>query len=95
MNVGKLVRLNRLFSHPSGRLCSVAVDHLIGYSQGMPPGLLHIKETLAAIMVGRPDAVTMHKGMAASAWLPYAGSIPDVKVRWRAGRHGSAAGGDT
>jgi len=76
MNVGKLVRMNRLFSHPSGRLCSVAVDHLLGYSQGMPPGLLHIKSTLAAIVEGRPDAVTMHKGMAASAWLPYAGSIP-------------------
>jgi fructose-bisphosphate aldolase, class I len=76
MNVGKLVRLNRLFSHPSGRLCSVAVDHLIGYAQGMPPGLLHIKETLAAIVAGRPDAVTMHKGVAASTWLPYAGSVP-------------------
>jgi fructose-bisphosphate aldolase, class I len=76
MNVGKLVRLNRLFSHSSGRLCSVAVDHLIGYPQGLPPGLRHIKTTLAEVVAGRPDAVTMHKGIAASAWAPYAGSIP-------------------
>jgi class I fructose-bisphosphate aldolase len=76
MNVGKLIRLNRLFSHPSGRLCSVAVDHLLGYSHGMPPGLRHIKSTLAAVAAGRPDAVTMHKGIAASAWAPYAGVIP-------------------
>jgi class I fructose-bisphosphate aldolase len=27
MNIGKRIRLNRIFSHPSGRLCSIAVDH--------------------------------------------------------------------
>jgi class I fructose-bisphosphate aldolase len=76
MNLGKCVRLNRLFSHPSGRLCSVAVDHLIGYPQGLPPGLRHIVKTLAAVVAGRPDSVTMHKGIAASAWAPHAGAIP-------------------
>jgi class I fructose-bisphosphate aldolase len=76
MNTGKLVRLNRLFSHPSGRFCSVAVDHFIVYAEGLPPGLRHIASTLAAVVAGRPDAVTMHKGIAASAWAPYAGAIP-------------------
>jgi fructose-bisphosphate aldolase, class I len=76
MNVGKLVRLNRIFSHPSGRLCSVAVDHLMGYGQGLPSGLRHIRETLAAVTAARPDAVTMHKGIAASLWAPYAGKFP-------------------
>jgi class I fructose-bisphosphate aldolase len=76
MNVGKLIRLNRLFAHPSGRLCSVAVDHLVGYGPGMPAGLLHILKTLEAVAAARPDAVTIHKGMAASAWAPYAGRIP-------------------
>jgi fructose-bisphosphate aldolase, class I len=76
MNTGKLVRLNRIFADPSGRLCSVAVDHFIGYGAGLPGGLRHIQETLAAIVAGRPDAVTMHKGVAASAWSPYAGRVP-------------------
>ena len=76
MNTGKLVRMNRVFSHASGRLCSVAVDHFIGYGQGLPPGLRHIGTTLAAIVAGGPDAVTMHKGIAASAWAPYAGRVP-------------------
>jgi class I fructose-bisphosphate aldolase len=76
MNTGKLVRLNRLFSHPSGRLCSVAVDHFIIYPEGLPPGLRHIRATLAAIVAGKPDAVTMHKGLAASAWGPHAGAVP-------------------
>jgi class I fructose-bisphosphate aldolase len=68
--------MNRIFSHSSGRLCSVAVDHFIGYGHGLPDGLRQIQPTLAAIVAGRPDAVTMHKGIAASAWPPYAGRVP-------------------
>jgi class I fructose-bisphosphate aldolase len=76
MNLGKQVRLNRLFAHPSRRLCSVAVDHFIGYGHGLPEGLRRIQSTLAAVAAAQPDAVTMHKGMAAAAWPPYAGQIP-------------------
>jgi len=78
MNTGKRVRISRLFSHGSGRLCSVAVDHFIGYGAGLPPGLRHIGATLAAVVAARPDAVTMHKGIAASAWGPYAGRVPMI-----------------
>jgi class I fructose-bisphosphate aldolase len=76
MNTGKLVRWNRLFSHASKRLCSVAVDHFIGYGQGLPEGLRKIQGTLSAIVAARPDSVTMHKGLAASAWGPFAGLVP-------------------
>jgi class I fructose-bisphosphate aldolase len=76
MNIGKRTRLNRLFAHPSGNLCSVAVDHFIGYSLGLPMGLREIQKTLAEVAAARPDAVTMHKGIALSAWTPYAGKIP-------------------
>ena len=64
MAIGKLIRLNRLFADSSGRLCSIAVDHLMGYSEGLPKGLRQIQPTLAAIAAARPDAVTMHEGMA-------------------------------
>jgi class I fructose-bisphosphate aldolase len=76
MNIGKLIRLNRIFSHPSGRLCSIAVDHFIGYGHGLPAGLQHIQTTLGEIVAAQPDAVTMMKGIALSAWKPYAGKIP-------------------
>jgi fructose-bisphosphate aldolase, class I len=78
MNLGKLIRLNRLFSHPSQRLCSVAVDHFGGYGPGLPEGLRKILPTLAAIVAARPDAVTMHKGIATAAWPPYAGQVPMI-----------------
>jgi fructose-bisphosphate aldolase, class I len=76
MNVGKLIRLNRLFAHPSGRLCSVAVDHLVGYGPGMPAGLLHILKTLEAVAAAQPDAVTIHKGMAVRPGRPTQGASP-------------------
>ncbi len=78
MNIGKLVRLNRLFAHPSGRFCSVAIDHFIGYDAGLPSGLRCFQTTLEQIVAGRPDAVTMHIGMMSSAWAPYAGKIPII-----------------
>jgi fructose-bisphosphate aldolase, class I len=79
MGIGKRTRLNRIFAHPSGSYFSVAVDHFIGYTNrwvGFPSGLRKICDTLEAIVAGKPDALTMHKGIALSAWEPYAGKIP-------------------
>ena len=76
MGIGKRTRLNRIFSHPSGRLCSVAVDHFLGYQHGLPPGLTNLPQTLKEVMAGRPDAVTMLKGTAMGCWQPYAGLSP-------------------
>jgi len=76
MDLAKRVRLNRLFAHPSKRLCSVAVDHFLGYHTGLPPGLVNLPETIRKLVAGRPDAITMCKGTAKSAWEPYAGQIP-------------------
>lgn len=79
MSLGKQVRLNRLFSHSSGRLCSVAVDHFINYGESqIPAGLRQISQTLEQILAGRPDSITMHRGVATSAWLPFAGRIPFI-----------------
>ena len=76
MGLGKQIRLSRIFANPSGNLCSVAIDHYIGYQAGIPAGLQNLRATLAAVMDGPPDAVTMHKGTAAALWEPYAGIVP-------------------
>ena len=79
MGTGKRTRLNRIFAHPSDKFFSVAVDHFIGYTNrwdGLPDGLRRINDTLEEIVKGKPDAITMHKGIASSAWEPYAGQIP-------------------
>ena len=76
MGLGKQIRLSRIFANPSGNLCSVAIDHFIGYQTGIPAGLRDLRATLTAVMAGGPDAVTMHKGTAAALWGPYAGVVP-------------------
>jgi class I fructose-bisphosphate aldolase len=77
MTLGKQIRLNRLFAHPSGNLCSVAADHFFGYHhQGLPAGLINLPETIARLVEGRPDAITLMKGAAISCWGPHAGKIP-------------------
>ena len=81
MAVGKKIRLNRIFSHPSGRFLSVAVDHFIAYGEGahgIPAGIRQISKTLEALAAGEPDAITMHKGIAAAAWEPLAGRVPFI-----------------
>lgn len=74
MGLAKTTRLNRIFSNPDGRIFSLAVDHGIGLS--MPEGLRNVPATLAQLVELGPDAVTLSKGMAKSAWEPYAGQVP-------------------
>jgi class I fructose-bisphosphate aldolase len=76
MDLAKQIRLNRIFGHPSQRLCSVAVDHFIGYQKGLPEGLVNLPEILVKLVEGKPDAITMMKGLAKAAWEPFAGRVP-------------------
>lgn len=48
----------------------------MGYQRDLPAGLHRMRSTLAQIMAARPDAVTMHKGVATGFWGPYAGQVP-------------------
>lgn len=73
---GKAIRWNRLFAHPSGRLCSVAIDHFMNYQTSLPAGLRDLPGVIEAIVAGRPDALTMHKGAAMSCWPKFAGRVP-------------------
>jgi len=78
MGLGRSIRLGRIFAHPSGRLCSVAVDHFFAYQKMMPPGLENMPATLEAIVAGRPDSVTIQKGAALACWGPFAGKVPMI-----------------
>ena len=61
MSVGKQVRMRRLLG-PSGRLLAITIDHPI--TRGLMPGLEDIHATMKKVVRGKPDAITMHKGIA-------------------------------
>ncbi len=77
-DLGKKVRLSRIFSHPSGRILTVAIDHLINYPDGIPEGLRTLGATLDAIVEARPNAVTLNKGAATRLMPKHAGKVPFI-----------------
>jgi fructose-bisphosphate aldolase, class I len=72
--LGRQVRLNRIMSARPNRLLDITVDHAI--ARGVIPGLENIASLIARLIEGKPDAITMHKGIAESCFMPYAGQIP-------------------
>jgi class I fructose-bisphosphate aldolase len=74
--IGKKVRMNRLFSKGDGHYLGITVDHAM--ARGVLKGLDTIEDTLEKLAAGRPDAITMHKGIAEKCFAPYAGKIPLV-----------------
>ena len=73
MSLGKEVRLARLLDEKTGRLCAITLDHPI--TRGVLPGLENVREALSLVCAGRPDAVTLQKGIARSCFAPYAGKV--------------------
>ena len=73
MGLGTQIRLSRLFSHPSGRLFGIAVDHFIGYGDVRAGGLRNLPQALDRVMSAQPDSVTMLPGAAKQLWGKFAG----------------------
>ena len=74
MLLGEEIRLQRLLSHPSGHYLGITVDHAM--ARGVLPGLEEIKSLVGQIAAGHPDGLTMHKGIAASCFGPWANQVP-------------------
>lgn len=70
-HLGKEVRLSRLLHPTSGRMLAITVDHSI--ARGIMDGLIPIADTLAKIVEGAPEAITMHKGIAEKCFHSHVG----------------------
>jgi DhnA family fructose-bisphosphate aldolase class Ia len=71
MSIGKKIRLNRIFSHPGGRLCPVAIDHFIGYGKLTPGGgLSNLAAALRKIVAGMPGEVASFRQVVESSPVP-------------------------
>jgi class I fructose-bisphosphate aldolase len=93
MGLGLDVRLSRLFSHTSGNLFGIAVDHFVGYGNVREGGLSNLPEAVARCVSAGPDTMTMTPGTAKSCWPPHVGKAslivqasywtPDDRIRDR------------
>lgn len=77
-SIGKITRLGRLFAHSSGRILTVAVDHMINYPDGFPDGLRDLGVQIDRIVEGEPHALTMNKGSAIRFMGKHAGRVPFI-----------------
>jgi DhnA family fructose-bisphosphate aldolase class Ia len=68
MYLGKAIRLGRLFNVESGRLLAITLDHAI--ARGVLPGLVDVESAVASVAAGRPDAITLQKGIASRIFSP-------------------------
>lgn len=69
--LGKEVRMSRLVDSKSDKMMAITVDHTI--SRGILNGLIPIQDTIDKIVAGRPNAITMTKGIAEHCWPKHAG----------------------
>lgn len=61
MNMGKSIRLERIFNRNTGRTVIVPLDH--GTTVGPIKGLVDMRETVNQVAEGGANAVLMHKGL--------------------------------
>lgn len=73
--LGKEVRMSRLVNQKSNKMMAITVDHAI--SRGIAPmtGLHNIQDTIDKIIAGRPDALTLTKGIAEHCMWKNAGKV--------------------
>lgn len=71
--LGKAVRMSRLVHPKSGKMMAITVDHSL--SRGILHGLIPIQDTIDKVVKGRPDAITMTKGIVESCWWKHAGAL--------------------
>ena len=73
--LGKEVRMSRLVNPKSNKMMAITVDHAI--SRGIAPmtGLHHIQDTIDKIILGKPDALTLTKGIAEHCMYKNAGKV--------------------
>lgn len=76
MLLGEEIRLSRLFSHKNKKYLGITVDHAM--ARGVLPGIEQIDQLIGKIAAGKPDALTIHKGIASKCFAPYAGQVPLV-----------------
>ena len=71
--LGKEIRMSRLVNPVSNKMMAITVDHAT--SRGIAPmtGIQDVQSAIDKIILGKPDAMTMTKGIAERCMYQHAG----------------------
>lgn len=73
--LGKEIRLSRLVNEESGKMMAVTVDHAISRGIANMNGIQNIQNAIDKIVAGRPEALTMTKGIAQRCMDKHIGKV--------------------
>lgn len=73
--LGKEVRMSRLVNQKSNKMMAITVDHATSRGIASLTGLHDIQSTIDKILIGRPDAMTLTKGIAERCMYQHAGEV--------------------
>ena len=73
--LGKEIRMSRLVNPVSNKMMAITVDHAT--SRGIAPmtGIQDVQSAIDKIILGKPDAMTMTKGIAERCMYQHAGKV--------------------
>lgn len=73
--LGKEVRMSRLVNPKSKKMMAITVDHAISRGIAQLTGLHQIQDTIDKIIAGKPEAMTLTKGIAEHCMWTHAGEV--------------------
>ena len=78
--LGKEIRMSRLVNPVSNKMMAITVDHAT--SRGIAPmtGIQDVQSAIDKIILGKPDAMTMTKGIAERCMYQHAGKVPTTPL---------------
>ncbi|PWJ48711.1 class I fructose-bisphosphate aldolase [Faecalicatena contorta] len=73
--LGKEVRMSRLVNPKSNKMMAITVDHAISRGIAQLTGLHQVQDTIDKIIAGKPEAMTLTKGIAEHCMWNHAGEV--------------------
>lgn len=73
--LGKEVRMSRLVNPKSNKMMAITVDHAISRGISQLTGLHQVQATIDKIIAGKPEAMTLTKGIAEHCMWNHAGEV--------------------
>ena len=79
--LGKEIRMSRLVNPKSNKMMAITVDHSISRGIAGMTGIQDVQSAIDKILLGKPDAVTMTKGIAERCMPQHAGDPASILMK--------------
>ena len=79
--LGKEIRMSRLVNPKSNKMMAITVDHAISRGIANMTGIQDVQSAIDKILLGKPDAITMTKGIAERCMWQHVGDPASILLK--------------